>query len=95
VTPIGQQNPTRTPKTVRFARKKQAKIPIFNLLRKTEFLDTHFVTSASWTSTARVVNLVHAAVAAALLRHFSGGGAGILGRDAAMLATLVGTHILV
>jgi hypothetical protein len=34
MTPIGQQNPTRTPKTVGFERKKQAIIPIFDLPKK-------------------------------------------------------------
>ena len=38
VTPIGQQNPTMTPKTVGFAREKKAKIPILILLKKTDFL---------------------------------------------------------
>jgi hypothetical protein len=45
VTPIGQQNPTRTPKTVRFARKNRQKYQFLILLRKTDFLDAHFVTS--------------------------------------------------
>jgi hypothetical protein len=42
VTPIGQQNPTRTPKTVGFAREKKAKIPIFDFAKKDRFFRCTF-----------------------------------------------------
>jgi hypothetical protein len=42
VTSIGQQNPTRTPKIVGFARKKQAKIPIFDFAKKDRILRCTF-----------------------------------------------------
>jgi hypothetical protein len=45
VTPTGQQNPPGLLKLLGLREKKQAKIPIFDLLKKTDFLDAHFVTS--------------------------------------------------
>jgi hypothetical protein len=43
VTPIGQQNPTHTPKTVGFAQKNRHKYQFLILLKNTDCLDAHFV----------------------------------------------------
>ena len=57
VTSIGQQNPTRTPKIVGFARKKQAKIPIFDFAKKDRILRCTFCVLVCSSSSIEVLNV--------------------------------------
>jgi hypothetical protein len=48
VTPFGLQNPPGPLKLLGLRKKKQAKIPIFDFAKRTDFVDAHFVTSCGY-----------------------------------------------